>query len=112
MLYREIIAVCSEIHTNTQCGQNVGFVSFKPYGKHSNHWALEGLILSKLDVISVFTLEYRHFNQVLKGGVPSGFSQSQTGKFRTRRLSIDPVSLCSIPHQLLDQLQATITLPA
>ena len=29
MLYREIIAVCSEIHTkhiNTLCGQNVGFV--------------------------------------------------------------------------------------
>jgi hypothetical protein len=28
MLYREIIAVCSEIHTkhiNTVCGQNVGF---------------------------------------------------------------------------------------
>jgi hypothetical protein len=29
MLYREIIAVCSEIHTkhiNTMCGQNVEFV--------------------------------------------------------------------------------------
>jgi hypothetical protein len=29
MLYREIIAVCSEIHTkhiNTLCGQNVGFL--------------------------------------------------------------------------------------
>ena len=32
MLYREIIAVCSEIHTkhiNTLCGQNVGFVNDK-----------------------------------------------------------------------------------
>ena len=32
MLYREIIAVCSEIHTkhiNTLCGQNVGFVYVK-----------------------------------------------------------------------------------
>ena len=32
MLYREIIAVCSEIHTkhiNTLCGQNVEFVSGK-----------------------------------------------------------------------------------
>ena len=30
MLYREIMAVCSEIHTkhlNTLCGQNVEFVS-------------------------------------------------------------------------------------
>jgi hypothetical protein len=33
MLCREIIAVCSEIHTkhiNTLCGQNVDFVSVKP----------------------------------------------------------------------------------
>ena len=32
MLYREIMAVCSEIHTkhiNTLCGQNVEFVSVK-----------------------------------------------------------------------------------
>jgi len=32
MLYREIIAVCSEIHTkhiNTLCRQNVGFVDIK-----------------------------------------------------------------------------------
>jgi hypothetical protein len=32
MLYREIIAVCSDIHTkhiNTQCGQNVEFVNVK-----------------------------------------------------------------------------------
>ena len=32
MLYREIIAVCSQIHTkhiNTLCGQNVGFVNVK-----------------------------------------------------------------------------------
>jgi len=32
MLYREIIAVCSEIHTkhtNTLCGQNVEFVDVK-----------------------------------------------------------------------------------
>jgi hypothetical protein len=35
MLYREIIAVCSEIHTkhkNTLCGQNVEFVNVKPGG--------------------------------------------------------------------------------
>ena len=43
MLYREIIAVCSEIHTkhiNTLCvGQNVDFVSVKPGGIYSDHWA-------------------------------------------------------------------------
>ena len=43
MLYREIIAVCSQIHTkhiNTLCGQNVEFVSVKPGGTYSDHWAL------------------------------------------------------------------------
>jgi len=40
MLYREIIAVCSEIHRKhiyTLCGQNVGFFSIKPGGNYSNH---------------------------------------------------------------------------
>jgi hypothetical protein len=44
MLYREIIAVCSEIHTkyiNTLCGQNVKFVNVKPGGAYSNNLALE-----------------------------------------------------------------------
>jgi hypothetical protein len=39
MLYREIIAVCSEIHTkhiNTLCGQNVEFVNVKPGGLYMN----------------------------------------------------------------------------
>jgi hypothetical protein len=45
MLYREIIAVCSEIHTkhiNTLSGQNVEFVNVKPGGKYSDHWAGKG----------------------------------------------------------------------
>jgi hypothetical protein len=40
MLYRELIAVCSEIHTkhtNTLCGQNVEFANVKPGGTYSNH---------------------------------------------------------------------------
>jgi len=43
------MAVCSEIHTkhiNTLCGQNVEFVSVKPGGTCSDHWALKGLIPS------------------------------------------------------------------
>ena len=43
MLYREIIAVCSQIHTkhiNTLCGQNVEFVNVQPGGTYSNHWAI------------------------------------------------------------------------
>ena len=45
MLYRKIIAVCSQIHTediNTLCGQNVKFLNVKPGGTYSNHWALKG----------------------------------------------------------------------
>ena len=41
MMCREIIAVCSEIHTNTLCGQNVEFVNVKPGGTYSDHWALK-----------------------------------------------------------------------
>ena len=45
MLYREIIAVCSHIHTkhiNTVRGQNVELLKFKLGGTYSDHWALEG----------------------------------------------------------------------
>ena len=45
MLYREIIAVCSEIHTkhiNTAVWQNVEFLSVKLSGAHNTHWALKG----------------------------------------------------------------------
>ena len=43
MLYWEIIAVYSQIHTkhiNTLCGQNVEFVNVKPIDTQSDHWAL------------------------------------------------------------------------
>ena len=45
MLYREIIAVCSQIHTkhiNTLCGQNVELLNVKPGGTYGDHWALTG----------------------------------------------------------------------
>jgi len=45
MLYREIIAVCSQIHTkhiNTLCGQNVEIFNGKPGGIYTNHWVLKG----------------------------------------------------------------------
>jgi hypothetical protein len=45
MLYRDIIAVCSETHTkqiNTLCGQNVELLIVKPGGIHNIHWALKG----------------------------------------------------------------------
>ena len=45
MLYREIIAVCSEIHTkhiNILCGQNLELVNVEGGGTYSNHWPLKG----------------------------------------------------------------------
>jgi len=39
MLYREIIVICSEIHTkhiNAACEQNVEFVNVKPGGAYNN----------------------------------------------------------------------------
>jgi hypothetical protein len=44
MLYREIIAVCSEIHTkhiNALCGQNIEFVNVKPVDVSRNQQALK-----------------------------------------------------------------------
>ena len=45
MLYREIIAVCSEIHTehiSTMCGHKVEFLNYKYGGTYSDHWATKG----------------------------------------------------------------------
>ena len=45
MLYREKIAVCSQIHTNylyTLCGQNIELLNVKPGGAYSDHCALKG----------------------------------------------------------------------
>jgi hypothetical protein len=45
MLYRKIIAVCSEIYTkyiNTPWGQKVESLNVKPGGTYIDHWALKG----------------------------------------------------------------------
>jgi len=44
MLYREIIAVCSQInkHINALCEQKVELLSVNPSGTYSDHLALEG----------------------------------------------------------------------
>jgi len=45
MLYREIIALGSQIHTkhlNTLCGQNEEFDNVKPGGKYRDCWAVKG----------------------------------------------------------------------
>ena len=45
MLYREIIAVCSQIHTkhiNTLCGKKGELLNVKAVGTFIDHWALDG----------------------------------------------------------------------
>jgi len=45
MMYRDIIAVCSQIHTthiNTLRGQIAELLNVKPGGARSNHWDLKG----------------------------------------------------------------------
>jgi hypothetical protein len=44
MLYREIIAVCSEIrtkHINTAVWAEVELLNVKPGGAYSDHWAVK-----------------------------------------------------------------------
>jgi len=49
MLYKEITAVCSQIHTkhiNTQCGQNIELLNDKLRGTYSDHCVLKGQFAS------------------------------------------------------------------
>ena len=55
MLYREIIAVCSQIHTkhiHTLCGQNVELLIVQSSDTQSNHWVLKGQSAHKEQDIS------------------------------------------------------------
>jgi len=52
MLYKEIIALRSEIitkHINTLCGQNVELLNVKAGGTYSDHWALK---VNKITLLS------------------------------------------------------------
>ena len=56
MLYREIIAVCSQIHTKhiiTLCGQNVELLNVKP-AVHSVQNILSSTLLSKNIKIKIY----------------------------------------------------------
>jgi len=57
MLYMEIIAVCSEIHTkhiNTLCGQKVEVLNVKPGGTYSEDCSSKGEHYNLLAVILMF----------------------------------------------------------
>jgi hypothetical protein len=57
MLYREIIAVCSQIHTkpiNTLCGQDAECLCVKPSGTYSDHCAIS--VTSQWSLCAPFAL--------------------------------------------------------
>ena len=61
MLYREIMAVCSEIHTkhiNTLCGQNVELLNVKHGGTHSNHCAFNRLNKAVMCCLKISSLNF------------------------------------------------------
>ena len=63
MLYREIIAVCSEIHTkhiNTLCGQNVELLNVKPSGTYSDHCAVH-IVTTGLCTVTQKSTLYRSY---------------------------------------------------
>jgi len=56
MLYKEIIAVCSQIHTkhiNTLCGLNAEFVKFKSNAPYSTYCAVHCLNAMHHTVLTV-----------------------------------------------------------
>ena len=68
MLYREIIAVCSQIHTkhiNTLCGQNVELLSVKFVDTESNYCALKVKVWCQFSVFCFWVIFnsnlYSHF---------------------------------------------------
>ena len=85
MLYSEIIAVCSQIHTkhiNTLCGHNVELLNVKHGGPHSNQpvgfikrWNdVASLISYQLQERSLFVFSSRLLGPVslLSGGKTAG----------------------------------------
>ena len=76
MLYREIIAVCSQIHTkhvNTLCGQNVELLNFKCVG--TEHSSLN------IEQISKYTYHILVTERVSESLFISAVTSSCSGKY-------------------------------
>jgi len=68
MLYREIIAVCSQIHTkhvSTLCGQNVESLNVQSSSTYTNHWANTSIFhVARCQVF--FSVPYKFHSILLK----------------------------------------------
>jgi hypothetical protein len=91
MQYREIIAVCSEIHTkhiNTLCGQNVEFVNVKPNGTYSDPWA--STIHYNLTCKGCVALMYSHHLQSRKVNCPTLILKMQANNYVELSVAVAP----------------------
>ena len=73
MLYREVIAVCSQIHTkhiNTLCGQNVELLNIQPGGTHSYHRTVLGY-LYRIRPVWLRLCQLQHHTRPDQGGAHS-----------------------------------------
>jgi hypothetical protein len=87
MLYREIIAVCSQIytkHTNTLCGQNVELLNVK---------LVVHIVTNELQRVSTccsaFDVAVCHGRSLFTLSIPSRSDQSQYSQFELLQLSSD-----------------------
>jgi hypothetical protein len=100
MLYREIIAVCSEIHTkhiNTLCGQNVEFVNVKPGGTYSIHRALTGSSNVWLVYTRIFSTWEPNYSSAMAGHVVMGRNANSANGSPTLFTSLNTTEHCFYP---------------
>jgi len=99
---REIIDVCSQIHTkhtDTLCVQNVEFFNVNPGGSYSNHWLLTYSCLFYNPIsVSVYTaailglLVDSELNNILKGA----WITSRLERFG-KEINLQPTSTKQMP---------------
>jgi len=104
MVYREIIAVCSQIrtkHTNTLCGQNVELLNVK-LAVHKVHWALEGFTEIQIERVFVarISLPQREdgSDRLSSPGEPINLSKVYVGWCQTLQGTVYSHCACSYRH--------------
>jgi len=95
MLYREIIAVCSEIqtrHINALCGKNVEFLNVKPRGRQSNQEVLwgKGLILQPSTQKKGTSPKMSRVQRTVKDDVPGTYAEGNEFECRPVHTTNEP----------------------
>jgi len=115
MLYREIIAVCSEIHTkhiNTLCEQNVELLNDNLV-VHKVYWALEGFTEIQIEPVCVARISLPQREDAREGlsspGEPISLSEVYAGWCHTASCSLQSLGLFLSTHR---QSSSHISLPS